>query len=289
MGRFLLRIMDFITDISGKTATIVVVAGMIAAAWAIVWTWAKNLEPIQIALFAFATLCLFVFFLYLFGKWWRKHSLERLPDLIDKLDNLTMHYIDNIDIKMSKEDWISMLNQYGSLVGMDFHRLITASTNNDSTTRDAEMERFQKHYDRKMNPDPKNKFANSINDLRDIGELLNNYNIGLKALKETKEYERTITDIKILQRQLPSMLISVKVNEYLYQSDGYYSMLLSTKPLLEMRFDSNSQMLVKASVKKGQMRPMVEGQISNLIASIRESIITHRERNSRPHDANEKK
>jgi hypothetical protein len=287
MGRFLFRIMDFFTDISGKTASIVVVAGMIAAIWAIVWTWAKNLDKIQIGLFAFTTLCLFIFFLYLFGKWWRKHSLERLPDLIDRLDSITMDYIDNTEFKIGVDEWKSLLGQYGSLIGMDFHRLIsaTATTKIDMSVTEEELSRFQKVYDRKSNTDPKNKFASSINDLRDIGELLNNYNIGLIKLKETKGYQRLMADIKILQRQLPTLAISIKVNDYLYQSEGYYSMLLSTKPIMEMSFNSStSQMLIKASVKKGQMRPSVEGQITNLIASIRESIATYKERNTRSID-----
>ncbi len=289
MGRFLQRVMDFITDISGKTATIVAVAGMIATAWGIVWTWAKNIDDVQKVLFIFATVCFFIFFLYLFGKWWRKHNLERLPDLVDKLDNITMHYIENRDITMSKENWTAMLGEYSSLIGMDFHRLITASTNNDMDMLDKELTRFQNQYDRKLNPDPKNKIASSINDLRDVGELLNKYNIGLKPLKETKEYQRIVSEIKYLQQQSPSMAISIRVNEFLYQSEGYYSMLLSTKPLLEMRFDNKSQMLTKVTVKKGQVKPIVEGQITNLIASIRESIIAYRERNIHQQETNGKK
>ncbi len=255
---------------------------MLATIWGIVWTWAKNIDTVQKALFIFATVCFFVFFLYLFGRWWRRHNLERLPDLIDKLDHIIMHYIDNMEFKMGVDEWKEMLGEYSALIGMDFHRLITASTNHDMATTDEELARLQKHYDCKLNPDPKNKLATSINDLRDIGELLNKYDIGLKHLKETKEYERVISDIKYLQRQLPSMAISAKVNEYLYQSEGYYSMLLSTKPLLEMRFDSKSQMLTKVTVKKGQVRPIVEGQIANLITSIRESIIAYRERKTQP-------
>lgn len=248
---------------------------MIAVIWGIVWTWAQNLETIQIVLFSFATVCLFIFFLYIFGKWWRKHNLERLPDLVDKLDNITMHYIENRDLQMSKEEWMQMLGEYSALIGMDFNRLIKASTSSDLETTDIELARLQKHYNNKLNPDPKNKLATSINDLRDVGELLNKYSIGLKPLKESKEYLRIVNEIKFLQRQLPSIAISAKVNEYLYQSDGYYSMLLSTKPLLEMKFDSKSQMLTKVSVKKGQIKPIVEGQITNLIASIRESIIAY--------------
>jgi len=279
MGRKFLQLIDFITDVSGRVAAIAGMAAMIATVWGIAWTWAKQIDTVQKILFSFATLCFFVVFLYLFGRWWRKHNLERLPDLIDKLDNITMHYIDNSEYTLSVNDWQAMLGEYGTLIGMDFHRLITATTEHKDSVTDEELGRLQKFYDRKMNP---NKLAAGINELRDIGELLNEYNIGLKALKETRKYKQLIADIKDLQRQLPNVAISAKVNEYLYQSEGFYNLLLSTKPLLEMRLDTKSQMLTRVGVKKGQVRPIVEGQIANLITSIRESIIAYKERNINP-------
>ncbi len=63
-----------------------------------------------------------------------------------------------------------------------------------------------------------------------MGELLSDYGCGLKALKESQKHNELEHKIKALQRKLPSMKISSRVNEYFVLSDGYYNLAISTNP-----------------------------------------------------------
>jgi hypothetical protein len=55
-------------------------------------------------------------------------------------------------------------------------------------------------------------------------------------------------------------------------------MLLGVKPLFDQPA-LREKMPAKVNAKKSQVRPMVDGQIANLIAGVRESIIKYKERN----------
>lgn len=283
MRKFFKWVWDVITfglDIPGRIAVAWVVAGMVATAWAIAWTWLHNLDWVQKGLFSFALFAFFIAFILFFAAWWRKHNLERIADLLCKLDNMTMNYIDTCSYTLKKEQWESMLDEYGQLMKMDLHRFKEAYEKNDINTLNEETDRLIKATGKKLNSTNNNQ-ANlyaTITELRDIGELLNKYEIGLKSLKSTPEYKSLLSEVKNLQQRLPAMSISAKVNDFLYQSEGYYDLLFSETTMLEKGYD-NKPMPIKVAVKKGQVRPILEGQIANLIASVRESIITYNERN----------
>jgi hypothetical protein len=119
-----------------------------------------------------------------------------------------------------------------------------------------------------------------------MGELLNKYNVGLGALKNSERYKKLYSDIKSLQFKLPSVAISAKINDYFYQSDAYYGLLISTKPIIQLPSGTNVSIPTKINAKAGQIRPIIEGQIANLISSIRESIVTYKERGNQKAEVN---
>jgi hypothetical protein len=187
---------------------------------------------------------------------------------------MTWDFIDEFEFNLSQDAWSEMLKDYGVLLGMDFHRFTTAVISQDKNIVDEEFDRINKVYSRKLNP--QKKLSESLADLRDMGGLLNSYNCGLESITETLPYQKLKSKIKSLQRKSPSMKISTKVNDYFYWSEGLYSILLSIKPLTEF---PKSKMPTKVSAKKSQIRPIIEGQINNLISGVRESIIEYKDRN----------
>ena len=119
----------------------------------------------------------------------------------------------------------------------------------------------------------------SLADIGDMGSILDTYHAGIGRLKETKQYQKLDKKIKALQRQAPSAYISVKVNDYYAISERLYTLILGVKPLYEQPL-LVAKMPAKVKAKKSQIRPVVEGQISNLIAGVREAILKHKERNN---------
>ena len=113
-----------------------------------------------------------------------------------------------------------------------------------------------------------------------MGSILDTYNVGLGRLKATPQYQKLDKKIKSLQREAPSAYISVKVNDYYTVSERLYVMLLGTKPLFDQP-KLIERMPAKVNAKRSQIRPIVDGQIANLIAGVRESVIKYKERNSK--------
>jgi hypothetical protein len=83
------NILQFVFNAREVVTTIMVGAGVVSIMWGIFWTWLKDLEPVQIGLFSFGTLCFFIVFLNLFLSWRQKRNIERIPDMIEKLDKMT--------------------------------------------------------------------------------------------------------------------------------------------------------------------------------------------------------
>lgn len=279
MRKFFSFVWEFIQglfNISQLPTTIVGVVGMVAIVWGVIWTWIRDLDKVQIILFAVAAGCVLFVFLSLFIAWRQRRNIESIPDLIEKLDVLTSNYIDDFSFDLSKEEWKSLNRDYGSVLGIDLSRLETElPKEHNQKSIDRAYESVVKEYERKL--DPQNKAAESLNYLGDMGSLLDTYNVGLARLKETEQYQKLHKKIKSLQRKSPSAYISVKVNEYFTVSERLYIMLLGTKPLYEQPI-LREKVPAKVYAKKSQIRPLIDGQIANLIAGVRESITKYKER-----------
>ena len=216
----------------------------------------------------------------LFLNWKRKKEIERIPDLIEKLDVLASNWVDDFKMELSEDDWGKINQDYSSLFGLDLTGLEKSMREVKEGGGKKNLERAFESVNRKYNQklDPNNKTAESLANLGDMGSILDAYNSGFARLKETSQYQKLAKKIKSLQRQAPSAYISMQENDYFVVSERLYIMVLGTKPLYEQPlFAANLPAIVKA--KKSQIRPVVDSQISNLIAGVREAILKHKERN----------
>lgn len=209
-------------------------------------------------------------------NWFHKRDIEKILDLIEKLDVLTSNYVDDFNLELSPEEWTNINRDYSNLLGIDFSGLEVALKEGKQKQLETAFESVNRAYTRKLNPD--NKTAESLTDIGDMGSILDTYNVGLGRLKKTQQYQKLDKKIKALQRKAPSAYISVKVNEYYVVSERLYTMILGTKPLYDQPL-LVSKMPSKVKAKRSQIRPIVDGQISNLIAGVREAIQKHKERN----------
>ena len=161
-------------------ATIGLAAGGAAMIWGTILYFIQDIEPESKVLYSIGLFCFLAVFIRFAYDRWQKHSVERIPDLVDKLDTMIWDYIDNFEYQMPENDWAAMVKEYGQLLGMDFHRFITATLEQKQDIINEEFEKISKAYNRKLNTE--NKMVQTIGDLRDMGELLNKYDIGLYLL-----------------------------------------------------------------------------------------------------------
>lgn len=251
-------------------------SGVVVIMFGIIYTWVKNLETIQIILFGIGAFC----FLLVIVRWlidrWQKHNIESIPDLIEQLDVLTSNYVDDFVFQLNEDEWTNLYQDYGKLLGINIDNLIVEFKKGDKSKIESEFNRLNEAYIKKLNPEMKTQ--ESLSYLGDMSSILDTYNSGIGRLKETNQYKKLDKKIKTLQRKSPSALISVRVNDYYTVSERLYMMVLGVKPIYEYPIIKDN-LPSKVKAKKSQIRPIVEGQVSNLIAGVRESIIKYKERN----------
>lgn len=246
--------------------------------WGVLLTWIEDLTPMQKGLFIFASICFFLVFIRIFIAWWEKRNIENIPDFIEKLDVRVSNYIDDFELELSVDEWQGIYRDYSVILGIPLDNLIAIlSKEHNRDILDREFESINRAYLKNLNPE--SKMAESLTYLGDMGGILDSYGVGLKALRDSAQYKKLYNKIKTLQRKAPSAYISAKINEYFTVSERLYILLLGIKPLYD-RPELRDKLPVKVNAKKNQVRPIVEGQISNLIAGVREAILKHKERNS---------
>lgn len=273
-------IWEFIKSVSESSQLFVIIfisSGVVVMIWGVVYTWVKSLETSQLVLFAIGTFCFLLVFIRLVYDRWQRHNIEQIPDLIEKLDVMTSSFVDDFKIELSTENWENINKDYSNLLGLDLSGLVAALQDGDDKRKiERAFEDINRVYARKLDPD--NKTGDSLANLGDMGSILDTYNVGFGRLKETPQYQKLDNKIKSLQRKAPSAYISIKVNDYYLVSERLYTMILGTKPLFDQPL-LVAKMPAKVKAKKSQIRPVVDGQISNLISGVREAILKHKERN----------
>jgi hypothetical protein len=242
------------------------------------WTWVQDWDIVQRSLFGLAGFCFLVILLIIIRTWWRNREIEQLPNMIERLDSYAMTWIDDSKRSISVDDWQSLMRDYGTILGFDFRPFTAAMLGQDQKRMDEQLEKVLKAYNKKFIPEQTDKLTPSIITLRDMAGVLDKYDMGLKALKDTSQYQLLHSRIRVLQRQLPSALISARINEFFIHSDGYYCLLIATQGLLNPPTDL--KMPTKILARREQIRPLIEGQIATLITAIREGIIAYKDRNS---------
>ncbi len=112
-----------------------------------------------------------------------------------------------------------------------------------------------------------------------MGEVLNDYKVGLSNFTATVPYQRLYRRVRILQEQLPNLESSNKVNDFFSWSEGFYCLLISTKPLMG---ESELMQVIPTKVKAQSklMHRWVENNTANLITAVRESMTKAKEKGS---------
>ena len=207
--------------------------------------------------------------------WQRKRSIESIPDLLARIDQLTLEYIDDFTPKSISLDIIRGL---AKLIGAEAHvdGLIMAVEKGNKQKVEQELEEISKQYDRFVSP--KKRTEDTLQNLLFISGFLNANNVGLECVTDHEKYHQLYTRVRYLQKMLPSAETNIKINEYWRWSEGLYSILLSIKPIVHMpKFDE--MVPPKFTAGRQLMRPTIEGLTAIYISAVRESIQKYKERN----------
>jgi len=205
--------------------------------------------------------------------WRRKRGIDRIPDLLAVIDQLTMEYIDEFSPEEISEDASDSLAR---ILGINISRLRVAVENGDEKQIDEEYQKVWKQYDRFLSP--KNRIQDALQDLLYMSAFLDTQNMGLKRVTNTQKYHRLRNRVKSLQKMVPSANINLKVNEYWRWSEGLYCIALTTKPIMLVP-NLKKKMPPKLIASAATVRPTIEQATSILISQVRESIINYKERN----------
>lgn len=197
--------------------------------------------------------------------WQRKHAIDTIPALLAKMDSLVLDYIDAYVIPNTSED---LVNDLAKLMRLDITELKAAATSGNKNRAEQEFAKFVDKHNQRFNS---KNYLDNITNLCLAGAIMNEYKVGLIAITTTREYQNLYQKVRNLRRQLPSVVISRKINEYLSQSEGLYNMLLSVRPFEGM--GSLKEVIpVKLRAYNNIVRPVVEGQTAMLISAVQESI-----------------
>jgi len=248
------------------------VVAMVGGAVIAAGKWLETLNDWQRGAFVVVLLCLLFIGLTYVLDWRRKRSIDSIPELLTRIDQMTLDYID--DYMSNTNTPKALVKDLAKLAGVNIDLLLSAAESQNKMRAEQEFERFINRYERLANP---KKVTENILTLRLMGALMSDYNEGLASLTTNEKYQNIYQRIKQLQRRSPSAEISTKVNEYFHQSEGWYSLLLSIKPFVHL---GGLKQLIPAKVRalSNIMRPMVEGHTATLIAAISESIEKHKNR-----------
>jgi hypothetical protein len=263
---------DSIDETTSEIRWFLATLGLIGTIIVISWRWFLTLVIWQRIGIIVAVSCLGIIALTFVVDWLRKKNIEQIPDLLAKIDQLTLDYIDKyVPNDDSEETSIGL----AKLTGIETGQFRAAVALKNKNKIDDEADRIFKQYEKSNRF---KKVSENLQNLLYISAYLNANKVGLKQVTDTREYRRLYKRIKNLQRMVPSSETNMKINEYWQWSEGLYSMLLTFKPSILM---PGLQELLPSKVVAGSamMQTIFEEQTSVLISAVRESIIKYKERN----------
>ena len=265
---------SFRATVDDTTATIRAVVwsvGVGAVITILIGKWLASLNSIQrVALWVIGA-CLIIIALTYFLDWQRKKSIDKIPELLAKMDGLIFDYIDNHAIQNTP---IELVEDLAKLMNMNISELKSAATSGNKNRAEQEFAKFADAHSKRFNS---KNFSDNIMNLRLAGAIMTEHNIGLIAVTSTKEYQELFQQLRYLRRRLPSIIVSRSINEYLHQSEGLYNMLLSIQPFASMG-SFKDVIPVRIRAYSDVVRPMVEGHTASLINAVRESIDDYKHR-----------
>jgi hypothetical protein len=256
---------DTVDDTTSTVRSIVWMLVGVGVIITVVREWLKSLDTIQIAAIWVVLVGLGVIALTYFLDWRRKRNVDKIPELLARLDELVLDYIEGYDMPNLPE---TLLDDLARVLNLNIGELKAAARSGDRKQAEQAFTRFQQRYEKYSNP---KKFSDQIMNMRLAGALMNENNVGLDSITNTQEYQRIYQRVRALRKQLPSRTISTKINEYFHQSEALYSMLLSIKPFENL---ATLRDIIPARIRAGHdvTLPIVEGYIDTLISAVRESI-----------------
>jgi hypothetical protein len=262
---------DTVDDTTSTIRSIFYMLGVVAVVVVFIRKWLESLDTIQMVALWVALACLGIIVLTYLLDWRRKRSIDKIPELLARLDELVLDYIEGYDMPKVPE---TLLDDLARVLNLNIGELKAAARSGDKKQAEQAFTRFQQRYEGYSNP---KKFSEQIMNMRLAGALMNENNVGLDSITNTQEYQRIYQRVRALRKQLPSRTISTKINEYFHQSEALYSMLLSIKPFENL---ATLRDIIPARIRAGHdvTLPIVEGYIDTLISAVRESINEYKQK-----------
>ncbi len=150
------------SSIRGCLWVVVMVGGVVI----FIGKWLATLNYIQRVAVIVILACLFFIMVTYILDWQRKRSIDSIPELLTKIDQMTLNYIDDF---MSKESTsIELVKDLAKLVGMNIDSLLSAAESQNKIRAEQEFERFMNRYGKLADP---KKTAENILTLRLMGGL----------------------------------------------------------------------------------------------------------------------
>jgi hypothetical protein len=246
--------------------------------------WLSSLNTIGLVSFYVLVGCLILIGFTFIWDWRRKRRIESVPDLLGRIDQLTLDYIDEFVPAVVPQD---ISNELAELLDLDVHRLSQAVDKGDAIQVGEEYQKLLKQYERLLSPHRRTQ--DILQNLLLASALLNDNGVGLQQVTDKQRYHRLHNRAKALQKMLPRAAINMKVNEFWRWSEALYCVILTTKPIVLMPALAKKMVPPKARAASVIMRPAVEQITSALISGVRESIETYKERNTEGKDKDRKK
>jgi hypothetical protein len=262
---------DTVDDTTSTFRSILWMVGVVSVIIVLVRKWLGSLDAVQIHALWVSGICLGLIALTYFLDWQRKRSVDKLPELLAKLDKLVLDYIENYDMPNVPE---TLLDDLARLMDINIGELKAAARSGDKKQAEQAFFRFGQRYEKYSNP---KKFQDQIMNMRLAGALMNENNVGLTGITNTQEYQHIYQRVRNLRKRLPSQVISMKINDYFHQSEALYSMLLSIKPFESLGTLRN---IIPARMRASHdvTFPIVEGHINTLISAVQESINDYKQK-----------
>jgi hypothetical protein len=248
--------------------------GMIAAITVVVGQWMSSLNTLQIVALYVVIGCLLIIGITFFTDWRRKKNVDSIPELLSKLDQMALDYIDAYDRQLSKEDSDLLLRDTEDILRINFRTLRKAMEEKDRKRVQTEFQQLLAQISRVI--DFKKDPGKSLNTLQVMAETLDEYKVGLANLQGVEGYQRIHGRVKGLQRRIAHQDTNVKINAYFNWSRGLYSLALTIKPLISS--PERDLLPVSARAMKGMFRPMIQDHTTSLISAVSESIAKNKER-----------
>jgi hypothetical protein len=255
-----------IDDTTATIRTISEVVGLGSVIIVVIGKWLATLNDIQRNALWAAGGCLVIIIVTYIADWQKKRAIDKIPELLAKMDSLILDYFDNGLI--FHDTPMELLEDLAKLMNFNINELKTAATSGNKHRAEQEFSRFADAHSKRFNS---KNFAENILNLRLAGALMNEYNTGLIVVTRTKEYQDLYQQVRYLRKRLPAANVNKSINEYFHQSEGLYSLLFSIQPFANLGIFRDI-IPVKIRAYSDVVRPIVEGHLASLIISVRESI-----------------